>query len=762
MDVTLGLVADPAERAPLLEELRSSFYRVGQALASSLNLEETLRLIADAAADIMRAHAATVHLLDGERHGLVLKAASGLAQETLGRLQMAETEALIEGTARHRQSVQVPDLADDDRLALLALVPGREIRAYLAVPLMLRGQVMGVLAIGRRKAGAFSTSEVELLSSFASQASVAIENARLFAALQEKLREMSGLYEVSLAFGAMTRLEDTYGEIVGRISALLDVERCAILLPDESSEELIAQPQAVGLDHGQVASLRLSLAEDNASRRVWETGRPYLSNSAQTDSRNTHRFARAFGDRSLLVVPMVVEGKTIGLLRASNKRSGRFTNNDVRLATIFATQAAVVLRSAILYREVAQERQRLRAIFDNASDGIAIIDQDRRIVAMNAAMERLTGWRADEAVGACCEDVYQSHDEKGLSYCSQACPLPGLLCSRGAVATPTSRPGPGASEARLGTMPYVETIITTRDGKERDVAVSYSPISVGLDGDSPSGQVVAIIRDISRAKEVERAKTQFVSTVSHELRTPLASIKASVGVLLASMPEDTPEPIMRLLRNVDRSALRLESIVLDLLDLARLQSGRVRLSRRQVDLAEVASEALATIKPLADEKSQTLSLVVPARATPVDAPHPHVAVDAPHPHVTVNADRQRLGQVLLNLLSNAHKYTQEGGQITVRLARRGREVVCSVQDSGPGIPPEEQDRIFERFYRPENGVTQANVGTGLGLPIARALVELHGGRIWVRSTVGLGSTFYFSIPREPSQEPDEEPGRAGD
>ena len=719
MEVALEALESVAGPTPLLQELRSSFYRVGQALASNLNLEETLRLIADAAADIMRAQAATVHLVDDDGRGFVLKVASGVAQSALSQLQAADDEALIEGVARHRQAVQVPDLLMDVRFGDVASEVAYELRAYLAVPLMLRGQVMGVLAIGRREPGAFSTAEVELLSSFASQVAVAIENARLFAALQDKLREMSGLYEVSLAFGALPQLEDTYGQLVARIAKLLDVERCAILLPDETGQNLVAQPQAIGLTPTQIASLRLSLGEENASARVWDTGRPYLTNAAQSDPRNVHRFTRAFNDRSLLIVPMIVEGKPIGLLRASNKRSGRFTNNDMRLLTIFATQAAVVLRNAMLYREVALERQRLRAIFDNASDGIAILDRDLRIIAFNPAMEALTGWTAEEAIGARCHDVYQSHDEKGRSLCGVACPVVQLF--------------------RHGTaMPYLETIITTRDGRQRDVAVSYSPVSTTSPGaDGSAGHVIAIVRDISRPKEVERAKTQFVSTVSHELRTPLASIKASVGVLLASMPEETPEPIMRLLRNIDRSTLRLESMVLDLLDLGRLQSGRVRLSLRQVDLAEVAAEALATIRPLADEKGQTLRLVAPRRSC------------------LVSGDRQRLGQVLLNLLSNAHKYTPAGGWIVVRLSRRGREVICGVEDSGPGIPPEEQSRIFERFYRPDNSVTQANVGTGLGLPIARALVELHGGRIWLRSAVGRGSTFYFSVPRDHDGQADE-------
>ena len=727
IEVRDQLAANPTapktDDAPLLEELRSSFYRVGQALASSPDLGETLRLIADLTADIMRAQAATVHLVEDDGRGIVLKASSGPTSAILERLQVAYSDALIDGIIRHRQAVQVPRLLQTYSAADLSDAQGREIGAYLGVPLLLRGQVMGVLAIARRDSAVFSAAEVELLSSFASQAAVAIENSRLFAALQDKLREMSGLYEVSLAFGAMSRLEDTYAELVARIGKLLDVERCVILLPDYEHREFAAQPQALGLTPEQAETMRLPMDGEYASARVWRSGRPYLTNAAQSDPRNLHQYTLALNDRSLLIVPMVAEGKPFGLLRASNKRSGRFHNGDVRLLTIFAMQAAIVVRSAILFREVAQERQRLKAIFDNASDGIAIIGRDRRIIEMNPAMERLTGWRAGEAAGAKCSEVYNSHDERGFSLCKLACPV-----LRFQNAEPVQ--------------PYIETVITTRDGRERDVAISYSPIMSRAQSGSDAttaGQFVAIVRAIPYSKEIERTKTQFVSTVSHELRTPLAAIKASTGVLMASMPAETPEPLMRLLRNIDRSTQRLESIVSDLLDLSRLQSGRVQLSLRTIDLNEVASEAVATVRPLADDKQQALTLSLPKRPS------------------LINGDRQRLGQVLINLLSNAVKYTPSRGRIVVSVSRQNGEVVCGVEDDGPGIPAEEQDRIFERFYRPENATTQANQGTGLGLPIAKALIELHEGRIWMRSESGRGSAFYIAL-RE--LDPDEARGGA--
>lgn len=233
--------------------------------------------------------------------------------------------------------------------------------------------------------------------------------------------------------------------------------------------------------------------------------------------------------------------------------------------------------------------------------------------------------------------------------------------------------------------------------------------------------------NVARLQELEQMKSDFLSTVSHELRTPLTSIKAST-LLMLSQPAVADDTTARLLRNVDRNTERLSALVTDLLDMAKLQNGRVKLTQAPTNLADLASDALATIRPLTDSKGQGLELKL-AAGLPL-----------------AWADRRRVEQVLNNLLSNAHRYTPKGGLITLNLAQRGGELVVSISDTGPGIAPPEHNLVFERFYRGQSG----KGGTGLGLSIARSLVELHGGRIWVESTPGQGSLFSFTLPVAPS------------
>ncbi len=235
--------------------------------------------------------------------------------------------------------------------------------------------------------------------------------------------------------------------------------------------------------------------------------------------------------------------------------------------------------------------------------------------------------------------------------------------------------------------------------------------------------------NVARLQELEQMKSDFLSTVSHEFRTPLTSIKASTILMLSQSAETAPsETETRLLRNIDRNTERLSALVTDLLDMAKLQNGRLKLSMQPVSLSEIATDVVATMRPLTDGKGQSLELEIGSGLR------------------LAYADRRRVEQVLNNLLSNAHRYTPKGSQIKLAIVENKTELVISISDNGPGLKLPEQERVFERFYRGPS----SKGGTGLGLAIARSLVELHGGRIWVESNPNSGTTFYFTLQPAPS------------
>lgn len=226
-------------------------------------------------------------------------------------------------------------------------------------------------------------------------------------------------------------------------------------------------------------------------------------------------------------------------------------------------------------------------------------------------------------------------------------------------------------------------------------------------------------------RELERQRDEFFASVSHDLRTPVAAIKVAIGVVLANLPDNMPPMLQRLLGNIELASDELTSLIEDLLEMARLQSGRVELWRAPVDVRDVVDRAARAVEPLMQARGQQFSMVYPEQP------------------VVASLDAERLGRVLRNLLGNAQKYGRERGTIAVAIEHRGAEVLLSVTDDGPGIRSDQQERIFERFYRvPSSGSS----GSGLGLAIARGLVELHGGRLWVASTPGHGSTFHIALP----------------
>jgi putative ABC transport system substrate-binding protein len=232
-----------------------------------------------------------------------------------------------------------------------------------------------------------------------------------------------------------------------------------------------------------------------------------------------------------------------------------------------------------------------------------------------------------------------------------------------------------------------------------------------------------------KLKELDRMKSDFVSHVSHELRTPLTAIKGAVDLMLREITGPLTEKQVHYLTRVRSNTQHLAGLINDLLDLAKIESGRIEVKSTRVSLSGLVHEVVEALRPVAAEKAIVLEATTP------------------EPSILVWADRDKINQVLMNLIGNAIKFTPVRGKITISASRNGGESVqVSVSDTGPGVPAEEREKIFAKFYQVAEGNGENSKGTGLGLAIAKALVELHGGKIWVESEEGCGSTFSFTLP----------------
>ncbi len=249
-----------------------------------------------------------------------------------------------------------------------------------------------------------------------------------------------------------------------------------------------------------------------------------------------------------------------------------------------------------------------------------------------------------------------------------------------------------------------------------------------FNGQSRRHGTVLVFHDLTRLKQLETTRQQFVANVSHELRTPLSLIKGYVETLLDGA-RDNPEVATKFLQTIDRNAERLKLLIEDLLTISELESGRVKLNLQAVALAPVVTKVLDDFKTRAEAKGVRLA--------------------SQAPDLAVRADVDRLEQVLGNLVDNAIKYGRANGTVTVGgRAVEGEQVEVFVQDEGPGIPPEALERVFERFYRVDKARSREQGGTGLGLAIVKHIVQSHGGRVWATSVVGHGATFFFVLPKD--------------
>lgn len=419
----------------------------------------------------------------------------------------------------------------------------------------------------------------------------------------------------------------------------------------------------------------------------------------------------------------------VGLMLTARRKDGVEFPVEVSLSPI-ETGGSLLITSVI--RDISERRRTDREREDSLQREQAARAEAERLAAERAAILRNIG---DGVVIADASGAITFLNEAAQALCG---PI-ALGTSVEEYAANCHVLGPGGQVIDVDTFPLVracrsgETIVwidlfVRRPNGTRAIVESSVTPMIADDG-HPFGAVMTL-HDVTAQRSLERQKDEFLANVSHDLRTPLTAIKASIGVVLANEPPATPPPVHRMLVNIELATDRMTRLVTDLLELTRLQAGRVQLRSIQCDLRDLATRSARAIEPLALARGQQIRYALPAEAC------------------LALVDPDRIERALLNLIANAQRFGAAGGAIEVRVENRNQEIVVSVTDDGPGIPEGEHVRIFERYYRSETEAARRNQGSGLGLPIARAMVGLHGGRIWVESTPGAGATFRLAVPAE--------------
>jgi len=597
---------------------------------------------------------------------------------------------------------------DEEHLCLLR---GVGLRSYISAPLVARDRVLGVLTLVTAESGrVYGEDDLAFAEELARRAATAVENAGLFRSALENEEQQRFLAEAGSALASSLDFTGTL-QRVAHLAVPVFADWCIVDIVEGGEIHRVAVAAADADSQEALEELRSryppSLDSPQPAAQALRAGEPVLfydftpeSLASTTRDEYHYELMQRLGPRSAIAVPLVAHGHTLGAITFAWAASGRrYTDSDLPLAEEIARRAALAVDNARLHRD-AEERAQAALALTHVGDGVFMIDQDGIVRLWNPAAEAITGLRVDEVVGGAANDV-----------------IPGWAALGPLVPV---APAPAPAAPRAETLPI--------EIGDRELWLSIA--GVGLE----EGTVYAF-RDLTEERALEKIRSDFVATISHELRTPLASVYGAAVTLIQRGDQLEAEQRAQLLGVIASEADRLARIVNDILLASRLDSQTLVFTIESFDAFEALRHAVeAACTHLPDEID--VRLLEPDGSPPVAA------------------DSEKLRQVLGNLIDNAVKYSPDGGLVQIGVERRGRHVRFSVSDEGIGIPSEELERIFEKFYRLDPELLRGVGGTGLGLYISRELVRRMEGTIWVESELGKGSTFYVELPRAERAIPD--------
>ncbi|MEW6232594.1 MAG: GAF domain-containing protein [Chloroflexota bacterium] len=703
----------PSDDSNRAAEMLEALKRSSSLVATSLDLDTVLRYIVETVSVDLGYPKCSILMLDESTQTSYVRAQHGFdpsyAQAVQSLRYKPDWSSLAGLVMLTREPVWTRDVLADERFPLLArLAPLGGFRAVLGVPMRARSGMLGVLALYDPQPRSFSSLEVSLLQTFANQAAVALENAQLYRQYREKNVTLEiAFLRIGEALAASTDVRKTLTLISKLAAQMMGAEASSVQLLEQESGELTVEA-GFGLE-GEAGKWPAPEAIARLGKLVVRLGYPISTADLRSNGLDGAEVLKAFGAGTFLATPLCLADRPIGVLAVFAREPRQYTPREELLLGSFANQVAVAIQKLRLEEDIRAKGARLEAIWRSVGEGLIMLDHHGCVVSINPAAAALTGWPKDTALGRTCCQVLCGDD------CPDALAGQAWCLAEAQVRSP-------------GNVIQRKIAIPTETGKRRVLAAVFSAIDKETE---PQAWVVAL-RDVTREEELDQLKTEFVSLVSHELRAPLTNIKAGTQLLVGPGEPLVNRQRAKVARIIADECNRLERFVTNVLDVAHLESGELTVCLEQHDLRRLVRRSAQAFRSGANR----------GRIRTCGPRHPLLAW----------CDAEKTMVVLENLLSNALKYSPEGSPVTIALqdAPEGG-VAISVRDLGIGIPPEHLGRVFDRFYRVDNGDSRETYGHGLGLFVAKRLVELQGGKIWAESVPGRGSTFTFTLPERPGR-----------
>jgi signal transduction histidine kinase len=671
---------------------------------------------------------------------------------------------------RERGTLHIPDVCAQNKIQLIDPGP---LRTFLTVPLRQQEEVIGALVARRTEVRPFTPAQIKLLETFADQAVIAIENVRLFQELKESLEQQTATSQIlGVIASSPTDIQPVLDAVAESAARLCDALDAAIYRVDGRIVKPVAHhgPVPFGRAHRPLArGLPVGRAIlDRDTVHIYD-----LAEAIETEFPDAKPLQQQVGTRTTLVTPLLREGVAIGAILIRRTEVRPFTEKQIALLKTFADQAVIAIENVRLFKEL---QERTRELVESVEEMKALSEVGQAVsssLELETVLETIVS-RAVDLTGTDCGVIYE-YDEATqefnlrASHHMEAEAVETLRAARirlgeGATGQAASTRTPvqifdtlepreqAVSRVRpvLNRLGYrsLLTVPILRDHQimggltvwRRQVG-EFEPEVVNLLQTFGTQSALAIqnarlfreIEDKSRQIEAaNRHKSEFLANMSHELRTPLNAIIGFSEVLGERMFGELNEKQAEYTDDILTSGRHLLSLINEILDLSKVEAGRMELELATFDLPLAIDNARTFVRERATKHGINLDVTVDERLG------------------DFVGDERKIKQILLNLLSNAVKFTPEGGRIGISARQADGSVEISVSDTGIGIAPEDQARIFEEFRQVGGDYSHKTEGTGLGLTLAKKFVELHGGKIWVESEVGKGSTFTFTLPERSS------------
>jgi PAS domain S-box-containing protein len=680
------------DRTKALLEL---LYNVSREVATALDLRTVLQRVLYEVMQNVGGERSSIVVLDDDGKAVDATIVYGkqVHEHTTQQLRDTVERGLAGWVIRNRKAALILDTSKDERWLMRPddAMDKSGIKSAICVPLLAREKLVGVLTLVHPAPNGFSEEQLDLMQAIADQAGIAVLNARLYTESQRQARVMTALAEGAAAMNASLRMEDVYQRILIQTMQALQVETVALGMLEG---EQIVYRAAAGQSAGNILGRKIPLGQGIAGSAAME-GHGVVVPDVSQDKH--YGEADQFGGvdlRAVVVAPIQSQGRVIGIIEAINPIAKSFDPDALLVMTGIGGLAGSTIQNAQLFERLQAAHQRYRELFEDSIEPMLITDWDGRILEANRQAILLSGYSSEKLHMLTIDQIHEVN---------------------------WHRTGINFETLRENRTCSYESSLHRDDESHTPIEVHARRVEF-----DENDAIQWILRDITERKELDNLREDLTAMIYHDLRSPLANIVSSLDVLYSMVPDDDKETVQTILKIAENSTDRIQRLVSSLLDVNRLESGQPVVDQKVVATIVLIEQAVLDVEPVARGRRQTVTATLPHELPPI----------------WVDEDMAR--RVLINLMENSVKYTPPDGQVEIGAAQEDHWVHLWVRDTGPGIPAAEQERIFDKFTR-LRGISKSG-GLGIGLAFCRLAVLGHGGKIWVESEPGKGSTFHFTFP----------------